>query len=215
MNNIILITRPRHDETTNYLYHWAKQVIHMAEKKNFQIVDLDGAKANLKDFSGRIKKNLPDIIYLNGHGNAHSVCGHNNETLVCVNNNESLLYNSCIYALACSSAKVLGKSVAKNGTKSFLGYKEDFIFIHENDKSTRPTEDNTAKLFLEPSNLVVTTLIKGNTPEEAFNRSQQAFKRNIRYLLASDSPQDDKTSIPWLYWNMTHQVCLDSTNYQK
>ncbi|EKD56026.1 MAG: hypothetical protein ACD_58C00317G0018 [uncultured bacterium] len=212
MNKTILITRPQHDETTNYLYHWSKQVIQEAEKKNLKVIDLEGVKANLKDFAGRVNKNLPDIIYLNGHGNADSICGHNNEILVGVGNNESLLYNSCVYALACSSAKVLGKSVAKNGTKSFIGYKEDFIFIHENNKSSKPIKDKTARLFFEPSNLVVTTLIKGNTPKEAFGRSQQAFKRNIRHLMASDSPQNDKTSIPWLYWDMTHQVCFDHAN---
>lgn len=211
MNNVILITRPRHDEPTNYLYYWAQRVIQTAEKKNLKVIDLHGAKANLKEFSSRIKKTNPDIIYLNGHGNPDSICGHNNETLVCINN-ESLLYHSYVYALACSSAKILGKSVAKNGTKSFIGYKEDFIFIHETNKSTRPIEDKTAGLFLEPSNLVVTALIKGNTPQEAFNRSQESFKRNIRRLMVSESPREDKSPISWLYWNMTHQVCLNNTN---
>jgi len=204
----ILVTRPRHDETTNYLYYWAKLVIEEAEKRNFKVLDLDEQKANLKDFSGRIKKVNPDLIFLNGHGSPTAIAGHNDEILVSVDKNESLLNDKITYALSCSSAKKLGQSSVKKGAKSFIGYKEDFIFMHEKDKSTRPTEDETAKLFLEPSNLLVTTLIKGNTSKEAFDRSQKEFNHNLRNLMTSESPQEDRSSIPWLYWDMIHQVCL-------
>jgi hypothetical protein len=51
MNNVLLATRPNHDEATNYLHYWAKKIIVEAEKKNFIVIDLGGKKANLKDFS--------------------------------------------------------------------------------------------------------------------------------------------------------------------
>ena len=56
MNKILLITRPQHDETTNYLYFWAESVIEEAKKRNFEVLDLKGRKANAKDFVGRMKK---------------------------------------------------------------------------------------------------------------------------------------------------------------
>jgi len=204
----ILVTRPRHDETTDYLFHWAQLVIDEAESRGFKVLDLDGEKANLKDFSGRIKKVNPDLIFLNGHGSPTAIAGHNDETLVSVGKNESLLCNKITYALSCSSAKKLGQSSVEKGAKSFIGYKENFIFMHEKDKSTRPIEDDTARLFLEPSNLLVAALIKGNTSKEAFKRSQKEFSHNLRKLMTSESPQEDRSSIPWLYWDMIHQVCL-------
>jgi hypothetical protein len=208
MSNTLLVTRPRHDETTNYLFYFAKEVIKKAEKKKFKIIDLEGPKANARDFSGRIKKTNPNVIFLNGHGNYAIVSGHNNEPLVCLNKNESLLSNKITYALSCSSAKELGKSAVTHGAKCFIGYDEDFVFLHEINKTTKPLEDKTAALFLEPSNLIMTTLIKGNSTEDAHKRSKEKFKHNLRKLLTSDSPQDDKTSVQWLYWDMKHQVCL-------
>ncbi len=207
MNDIILITRPRHDETTNYLYYFARQVIKEAEKRNFKVVDLEGSKANINDFSGRIEKINPNLLFLNGHGDYTTITGHNNEPLVTLNNN-LLLSDKITYALSCGSAKELGKSAVTKGAKSFIGYTEDFIFLHENEKSTQPLEDQTACLFLEPSNLVVTTLIKGNSAKDAHDRSREKFNHNLRKLMTSESPQEDKSAIPWLYWDMMHQVCL-------
>lgn len=208
MSSILLITRPRYDETTNYLYYWAELVVKEAKNRNFEVIDLAEQKANYTDFAGRTKKVNPNLIFFNGHGNPDVITGHNGEILVSVEKDIVLLKDKIIYALACSSAKNLGEAAIKNGAESFIGYKEDFIFMYDEDKSTRPKEDNTAKLFLEPSNLVMTTLIKHNTSSEAFKRSQKEFTRNIRKLMASESLQEDKSPIPWLYWDMTHQVCL-------
>lgn len=208
MSNTLLVTRPRHDETTNYLYYFAKEIIREAEKKNFKIIDLEGPKANAHDFSGRINKTNPNLIFLNGHGNYATITGHDNEPLLSLNHNESLLSDKITYALSCSSAKELGNSAVANGAKCFIGYDEDFVFLHEVDKVTKPLEDETASLFLEPSNLIMTTLIKGNSTKSAHKRSKEKFNHNLRKIMTSESPQEDNSSIPWLYWDMTHQVCL-------
>ena len=147
MNNVLLVTRPNHDETTNYLSYWAKKIIVEAEKKNFRVLDLEGKKANPKDFSGRVNKINPEIVFLNGHGSPDVISGHDNIPLISVNDNESLLRNCITYALACSAAKKVGKSIVKAGSNSFIGYSEDFIFLHQVDKTTRPLEDKTAALF--------------------------------------------------------------------
>jgi len=212
MSKTLLVTRPQHDETTNYLCFWAEPVIEEARKRNFKVLDLKGAKANAEDFSGRMKKIKPSLLFLNGHGNSDSITGHEDEELVSTNKNKGLLMDKIIYALSCSSAKNLGKFAVKNGTKSFVGYKEDFVFMSEENKSTRPIKDETAKLFFEPSNLVVTTLIKGNSTLEAYNRSQDKFKQNIRKLITSESPQEDRSPIPLLMWDMANQSCLGDNN---
>lgn len=211
MNKMMLVTRPRHDETTNYLYYWAKYVIAEAENHGVEVIDLEGKKANYKDFSGRIKKLKPDFLFLNGHGNPNVVTGHNNETLLEAGQNETLTNNKIVYALSCSSAQVLGQKLVDNGTKSFIGYEEDFIFMYDKEKITRPIDDKTAELFLRPSNIVAISLIKGNTSKQAYDKSQKGFKRNLRSLMNSESPQQDRSAIPWLYWDMIHQKCLGNT----
>ena len=190
------------------MYYWASIVIQIARKRDYEVVDLDGQKAVSKEFTGRMIKVKPDLVFLNGHGSPTEVTGHNYEVLLKANKNEELLAGKNIYALSCSSAKELGRSSVEKGTKSYIGYAEDFIFLYEKDKTTKPLRDKTAELFLGPSNLVPIALIKGNTPKEAFNRSQKEFNRNLRKLMTSESPQQDNSSIPWLYWDMTHQVCL-------
>ena len=37
MNKILLITRPKHDITVHYLFHWAKQVIELAKSKSISV----------------------------------------------------------------------------------------------------------------------------------------------------------------------------------
>jgi hypothetical protein len=51
----------------------------------------------------------------------------------------------------------------------------DFIFCHDLDKISRPLEDKTAKLFLEPSNQVAISLLKGNTSGRSSERSKIFF----------------------------------------
>lgn len=208
MINTLLVTRPRHDETTNYLYYFAVKVIREAEKRNIKVIDLSGEKANYNNFSGRIVKLAPDMVFFNGHGNPDTITGHDYEILVCVDKNDILLKNKIIYALSCSSAKNLGRESIEKGARSFIGYDEDFMFLYEKGKSTRPLEDKTAGLFLEPSSLVMTTLIKGHTSQEAFERSKKEFKRNLRKIMASESPQDDKSPARLLYWDMIHLTHL-------
>lgn len=208
MSKSLLITRPRYDEATNYLYYWAEKVIGEAQKKNLTVLDLCDEKANIKDFTGRVEKLNPDLMFLNGHGDPNRITGQNYEVLVEKDKNETLLSHKITYALSCSAAKNLGQSAVKKGAKAFIGYKEDFIFTYEKDKTTKPIEDKTAKLFLEPSNLVVTTLIKGNTAKEANIRSKKEFRRNLRKLMASESPQEDQSPIIWLLWDIQAQVCL-------
>lgn len=208
MTNTFLLTRSRRDPCNNYLFYWSGLVIKEAERKNFKVLDLKEEKANKEEFYGRIKKIKPEIVFLNGHGSPDKVTGHDNKTLVSVNDDLTQLKNSIIYALSCSSAKNLGRECILSGVRSFIGYDKDFMFSYSQDKMTRPLEDETAQYFLSPSNLVVTSLIKGNTAKGSFERSQKEFKRNIKKLSSSEVSPDDKKLVPWLIWDMLAQVCL-------
>ncbi len=205
MNRILLITRPRHDVTTHYLFYWAKELIELAVKKGIQVLDLRKERANKKEFTSMVSKKQPCFIFFNGHGGANCIGGHNDEILVEGGKNERLLKSKIIYALSCGSGKELGPKSIKLGTMSYIGYDDDFLFVFDEDKATKPLEDSTAKLFLYPSNHVVRCLLKGHTAKDSSQRSKEKFMENIQKLLTSKSPF---VLIPYLLWDMRHQVCL-------
>ena len=90
----MLITRPNHDITTNYLYYWSIRIIEQAHKSHGKVVDLRGKRVNLKEFSSIIKKTKPSFMVINGHGDENTITGYNNEVLVRVGANETLFDDS-------------------------------------------------------------------------------------------------------------------------
>jgi len=212
MNSYLLITRPNHDITTNYLYYWSQKIIDEADKKGVKTVDLRGRRANKKEFTSVINKIRPRLIVLNGHGDNKSVTGFDNEVLIEVGNNEKLLERKIAYAVSCSSAKTLGSKCIDFGTDTYIGYTDDFVFMINETKITKPLEDKTAQLFLEPSNKIAISLLKGNSSGNSYKKSQEVFRRNITHLLTSESSQEGKEALPYLLWDMRHQVCLGDHN---
>lgn len=207
MNRILLITRPRYDETTHYLFSWSQEVIELARKKGIQVLDLAKKRANKKEFTSIVSKKQPSFIFFNGHGKADAIYGHDNETLVRVGENENLLKSKVIYALACKSAKKLGAQSIKTGTISYLGYTDDFVFLYTLEKISKPLTDSLAALFLGPSNQLVRSLLKGHPANDSLKRSRDAFIKNIQGLLTSESSPYDY-ALPYLIWDVKHLVCL-------
>lgn len=208
MDKTILITRPNHDSTTNYLYYWSKPVIEVATKKGFKILDLQGKKANRKTFESYLNTNKPSLIFLNGHGSEEKIAGYNNEILVDnLTVKTNLLEGKIMYSRSCRSAVALGKNVIVHGkAKAFIGYSRDFIFLIDNNYSTKPYLDPVAKPFMESSNLVATTLIKGHSVKEAHLRSKSEMKKALLKSLLSDATEAESRSAPYLLSNFSSQT---------
>ena len=208
MNKTILVTQPAHDYTTRYISVWADKVVKYAKDRNDNAVVLRNNRANKNIFKSVINKVNPSFIFLNGHGNNHMVTGQNNMPLLSDTDNLDFLKNKIIYALSCQSAKNLGPYCIDNDVKTYIGYTEDFIFIIDRTKRTNPKQDNIATLFLDASNTVSISLLKGKTTKESYNDSQDTFRKKIRSLLTSESKADQTSTIRFLLWDMKHQVCL-------
>lgn len=199
-----LATRPEHDDTTYYLSKWCERTLSMAEDRGFKAVDLHRDKATRKEFENRINKLSPELIVLNGHGDKGKVTGHKNEPLVVEGENEGLLRDKIVYAISCSSAKSLGIKSVQNGALSYTGYSDDFIFVYEPVSSTKPLSDETAKIFLEHSNIFIESILKGNTINESKHRAEIKLRENLLKLLAGS--QSDINLIRFLWWDMKHFV---------
>lgn len=206
MSKSILITRPNHDFPTTYLYQWSKLVIDEAETKGLTVLDLDGKKATKRNFISYINRNKPSLIFLNGHGAKDCVAGYDNETLVDEGNCELLLKGKIIYARSCEAAASLGLVCIQKGAIAFIGYMKDFWLIRSKEQQTKPLNDPIAKLFLEPSNLIPITLIKGNSIKEAYKKSQESMRRNFSYMISSKASQEERDAAFFLYSNYSNQV---------
>lgn len=212
MQHSLLVTRPNFDLATRYFSIWAKKIVALAKEKGGVVFDLDKKRANRKEFESVLRKKKPSLVFLNGHGNYDTVAGQDNEELVRAGDNEKLLKSKIVYALACSSGKILGPSSIKSGADAYIGYREDFIFLYDENKRTRPEQDKTAEIFLRPSNQVMVSLLKNHTPKEAHESSKQSFIKRIRKLLSSQSTTLESSAVRYLIWNMQHQVCCEEVN---
>ncbi|TAN33240.1 hypothetical protein EPN28_02815 [Patescibacteria group bacterium] len=209
MNHKILITRPNYDLTTRYISSWAKNIIKFAEEKGSVVLDLEKERANRKEFESMIRKHEPPLIFLNGHGDYDLVTGQEEDVLVRVGDNETLLDSKVVYALSCRSGKKLGPESVKRGAKAYIGYKEDFIFLYNEEQKSRPEQDKTAEIFSEPSNQVMVSLLKNHTAKEACKKSKESYFRRIRKLLYSKATSAESAVVRFLIWDMQNLVCYE------
>ena len=75
MGEILLTTRPRYDDGTEYLSAYALKVIKKAKSENFDIKDFEGENANKKEIEKYLKIKSPKLIFLNGHGDEKEIWG--------------------------------------------------------------------------------------------------------------------------------------------
>lgn len=208
----LLITRPEHDYTTRYLSAWSEKLFDLIKNKGYSIIDLYRERANRKEIESVLSKRNPCFAIINGHGSDNAVTGHDNNLLIKAGDNSSLLDKKITYAISCRSARVLGKEVAQNAGTAYIGYQDDFILVYLEKYRTRPIEDKFAGLFLDPSNLVVATLIKGHSAKESVLRAQREFLRNIQKLLTSKVKSDDSSALRYLVWDMRNLVLCGDKN---
>lgn len=207
MGNSLLITRPEHDFTTRYLSRWSEKIITEAKNKGRNVIDLLRGKANRKRFISTLEKRGPGLVVLNGHGSENSVMGHDNE-IILKEGDGGAISLKIIFARSCKSAKILGQNAIAHGATTYLGYKEDFWFRYNPAKISKPIEDKTAALFLEPSNHLVISLLKGHQTGYSNKKSRVLFRENIEKLLIAGPSTEDYDAIRYLYWDMINQVCL-------
>ncbi len=203
----LLITRPEHDCTTRYFSKWSEKIIEQGESKGTNVIDLHLDKANRDRVIGTLEKREPGFVFFNGHGGDDRVAGHNDEVILNADDGEAVK-NKIIYARSCKSAKILGHKTISYGARAYIGYKEDFTFLYSPDMISRPLEDESAALFLEPTNHIAYSLLKNHTASEAHDKSRELFRKNIEKLLAEGPSAENYSAIRYLYWDMINQVCL-------
>lgn len=206
----LLITRPRYDGPTHYLFHWAGDLIREAKSRKVSVVDLEKKKATKNRLHGYLKKSRVDVVIINGHGSTHSVCGHDGEEILSTESGIQLLKDKNVFVRACNCGMNLGPEIINAGAKGFIGYSQPFVFLSDKESIAKPLEDELAKPFLECSNQVGFSLIKGNSIKKAQEDSMQKYEEKMSELLSTKTPN---TYVLWfLNWNKINQVCYEQVS---
>lgn len=200
-----LITKPNHDKVTSYLSSWSKKISESEYPQQVQFLELDGAKATRLNVESYLKKQNPRVVLFNGHGDYDRICGFKDEVLIKNRENEGLLKGKIVYSLSCSSAKELGKSAVLKGAYVFIGYDEPFVIYTDSEREATPLKDSIASSFMEPSNRVSISILKGNTAREASNKSKKEFEREANKFLTSNAIEGGGRIAAALLWDMYHQ----------
>jgi len=186
MNKGIIITLPRYEYTVDYLAVSSKSIIQEANKRSIKVKELKDKHANKKEFEAFIKARDYKMVIFNGHGSDNTISGHKGEPIIQTGVNDLLLKGRVTYARSCWAGCILGKRCMKNDKEGcFIGYTLPFMFYIDDRWRSNPYKDNIAPIFLEPSNLVPISLIKGNTSLQAHEKSKKQTLKNIKKVLRS------------------------------
>jgi len=204
----VLITRPDFDDATAYLSACAEEVIEEARNRGINVCELPRGKVTKSEFEKRLSKNNPQLVFFNGHGSNDCITGDSKEEIILkLNDNEHLLKDKFVHALACNAAKDLGPSCVRKGAKAFIGFKQEFVFLQDEKYTATPRKDKIAAHFIGAANVVPLSLLKGNSLQEAFDKSQKAFEKSIDYF-ETHYDVDNSHVLFWLRYDRRIQTIL-------
>lgn len=195
----IIITLPRYDDITEYLSQFSRQIGKAANDKGIDLKKLRDKEATQKEFDKIIKKLDYKMVVFNGHGSSKTIKGYKG-IIVGLGINDNLLRERIVYARSCHAAAALGRECTKNTKEGcFIGYDRPFQFYVNIQCVSNPLKDNTARLFLGPSNLVPISIIKGNSTSDANGNSKRYILKNINKILRN--PNAESFKIAEALWN--------------
>ena len=203
-----LITRPRHDKETSYLYSFTKAIIQIVkENKTLRLTELECSKANRKEVESSLSTEDQTLAFFNGHGDKKTVYGHNN-TPILDQNNIQLTKEKMIYALACSSLVELGELAIQNGAKVYIGYRDEFMWVGDPSTSSIPDKDKNATPFRKVCHVLIHSLVTGISAGKSLEKTKAEYRKLIKtYGTSEDDPFGDVAAIGLaLSWDLT---CLD------
>lgn len=197
----VLFSRPCYDITLNYLHYYSKELVVESNQLGHKTIDKEKKDANREMILSVIKKQNPELIMFNGHGSPEEICGHKQEVIISTSKNPETLKDTVVYSLSCSSALKLGPKSIEKGAISFIGYELDFALGKDADSEASPRHDKIAKLFLEPSNILFSSLLNRNDVKTSVEKAKKKMKDNIDYLHTTDSFPNAIHYAPFLFGN--------------
>jgi len=111
---------------------------------------------------------IGDTIIGVGHGSATRFCGHDSQPIMDIFSIPDVK-EKVVILISCETAKVLGPELVKAGASSYIGFKEDLVWVMDADLARTPWSDNLAKSVMMPITNCVNTVLDGRATGEAFS----------------------------------------------
>ncbi len=198
---IVLFSRPNDDTTLNYLFYYSKELVSESNKLGHKTINKEGMDTTKEILNSVIKKQKPELIMFNGHGSSEAICGHGQEVIISAKENPEILESSIVYSLSCSSALELGPKSIENGAIAFIGYEFDFALGKDPESEASPRHDKIAKLFLEPSNILFSSLLNRKDVKISVEKAKKKMEENINYLHTTEAFPEAIYYAPFLFSN--------------
>jgi len=121
---------------------------------------------------------IGDSIIGTGHGSPTQFAGHNNQIILDL---ESIpnVKGKTVILLSCETAQQLGPALIRAGAASYIGWKEDFIWVMDADLVSTPWKDKWAEPVMLPVMNCMNAVLDGKSTREAFNIMTESFKANL------------------------------------
>ncbi len=207
MQKGLLITCPEHDDATAYLTYFSRSILKETSTKSLKVKEIMDKNLNMKDFSKIMNKLDYKLVVLNGHGSPDSIYGYKQNIIIKLGKNDKQLKERIVYARSCNAGMLLGPECMKKTKEGcFIGYNLPFVFFMDEKWTTNPHNDKVAGLFLEPSNLVPISIIKGHTSLEAHNNGKRQMLRTMGKLLKNNQEEETSFYLDALWNNYNGQV---------
>ncbi len=181
---MMLLIRCNHDLQTSYLYSYTDELVAYAKEHHVSVTIIEDRQMDANSIASRIQKTKPRLIFFNGHGSKTALFNSGQDE--CINIESAQLFEHTIaYTIACDALISLGSAAVAKGCDAFIGYDKPFWIARNHKYESRPLEDPVAKPILECSNLIVKSLLKGNTVGESIRKSREKAADNIMKLVFS------------------------------
>ena len=183
----MIVIRANHDIATSYLFAFSEESIKEAETKGFKIAKIEGNEISEATLRSRIKNRKPKFIFFSGHGSDTSLFDNHKKEFISMDSAD-VFKETVTYTIACSCLVKLGSAAVDNGCYAFIGYEKPFWIARDHKYESTPLKDRIARPIIECSNVILKSLIKGNSVEESIKKSHEKAADEILKLIYSKEP---------------------------
>lgn len=101
-----------------------------------------------------------------GHGSPTAFCGENDQVLMDIYSIPDVK-GDVVILISCETARLLGPELIKKGAVSYIGFREDLVWVVDADLAPSPWSDRMAAAAMIPVTNCVNTVLDGKTTGEA------------------------------------------------
>ena len=148
---------------------------------------------------------IGDTIIGVGHGSASEFCGHYDQVIM-----DTLLIpdvrGKVVVLISCETAQALGPKLVEKGAASYIGFKEDFVWVMDADLASTPWADfEYAAPVMMPVINCVNAVLDGRTTGEAFGILIEGLSENAEV-------EEDELVKSCIEFNISNAVLLGDEN---